>query len=172
MSASEIYSMHKELIIDEIHSILRENLTIGRKNNNQKIYTEKKITEFIDDHEEEINNVVEEMIDTYNENGDLESLKEPNIYWIKEYLYTHIGIEYMYKSSDTRGILRGYMENKICSDLTSVSRKKMGLCQYTEDELNDFIKDNHDKIEEAITMVLENNAWPSMYEYLYRVINV
>jgi hypothetical protein len=62
-------------------------LTIGRSDNELEPFSEDKINTFIEDHMSDILDRIHSMYNCYEEDGELEDLKNPENDWIREVLF-------------------------------------------------------------------------------------
>jgi hypothetical protein len=70
-----------------IHKMITNDLTIGRSDNNLPQFTDDEIKEFILINNANIKLVIENIINDYSADNELESLENPLYDWIGEYLY-------------------------------------------------------------------------------------
>ena len=82
----EYYNILKSNII----LMIKDDLTIGRNDNNLQQFTNEEIDKFIKDNNENIENVISLIITEYNNDDELYLLKNPSKEWIREYLYLFI----------------------------------------------------------------------------------
>ena len=81
------------IIRAEIAEIIRGDLTIGRADRGLPPLVENLITQFINENRVGIEQVITEMIQDYEDDGDLDELLYPQPSWIYEYLYDVVDTE-------------------------------------------------------------------------------
>jgi hypothetical protein len=72
---------------------LRAALTIGRTDEKLEPFSNAEIDSFVVANQGELKNAVEDMYDTYLNDGELEDLKTAELDWYREFLYDHISWE-------------------------------------------------------------------------------
>ena len=75
------------IIRAEIVEIIRGDLTVGRTDRGLPPLGENAITQFINENRVGIEQVITEMIQDYQDDGELDELLFPQPFWIYEYLY-------------------------------------------------------------------------------------
>ena len=75
------------IIRAEIFEIIRNDLTIGRGDRGLPALSENEIRRFCNENTAGIEQVITEMIQDYEEDGELDELQYPQAMWIYEYLY-------------------------------------------------------------------------------------
>jgi ATP phosphoribosyltransferase regulatory subunit HisZ len=85
--------MYYNKLYDMVISQITADLTIGRYDNDLEQYTKDEITEFINLNIDNIDNVINNIIDDYTRDNDVEELLNPELDLIREYLYEHVVIE-------------------------------------------------------------------------------
>lgn len=75
------------IIRAEIFEIIRNDLTIGRGDRGLPALSENEIRRFCNENTAGIEQVITEMIQDYEEDGELDELQYPQPMWIYEYLY-------------------------------------------------------------------------------------
>lgn len=75
------------IIRAEIFEIIKNDLTIGRGDRGLPALSENEIRMFCNDNTAGIEQVITEMIQDYEEDGELDQLLYPQPFWIYEYLY-------------------------------------------------------------------------------------
>ena len=75
------------IIRAEIFEIIRNDLTIGRGDRGLPALSENEIRRFCNENTAGIEQVITEMIQDYEEDGELNELQYPQPMWIYEYLY-------------------------------------------------------------------------------------
>ena len=83
-------TQYYDIIKSKIITMITNDLTIGMTDNNQVPYTQEQINQFIFDHNDKINKAIENMIQDYTNDNELEELTDPPFNWIGEYLYEFI----------------------------------------------------------------------------------
>lgn len=83
-----------DIIKDIIITMLTNDLTIGRNDNDLQEFSNEEINSFLIKNENNIENVITTIIDVYTKDNDLELLENPLCDWIDEYLYDVIDIGY------------------------------------------------------------------------------
>ena len=71
----------------KIEFMIKNDLTIGRTDNDLIPFTSVEIDKFIEDNNDNIEKVIATMIHEYSNDNELEMLKDPLLDWIGEYLY-------------------------------------------------------------------------------------
>jgi hypothetical protein len=74
----------------KIKSMIVNDLTIGRSDNNLLPFTSNEIDTFIEDNCTNIENVIATIISEYSNDNELELLADPLLDWIGEYLYEYV----------------------------------------------------------------------------------
>ena len=76
--------------------MITNDLTIGRHDNGLIPFTSDEISTFIEENNDNIEQVIQIMIDEYSNDNELELLADPLLDWIGEYLYdlvdTNVGV--------------------------------------------------------------------------------
>ena len=67
--------------------MITNDLTIGRTDNDLAPYSDDQITDFIKANGDKIDSVIHNMIIDYDNDNELTLLKDPQLDWIREYLY-------------------------------------------------------------------------------------
>ena len=82
----------KDILESKIRTIITIDLTIGRKDDFLKPFTQDKIDHFIQENNDKIEFVIKNMIDDYFSMFDgFDSMQNPpSLAWIREYLYEHV----------------------------------------------------------------------------------
>jgi hypothetical protein len=81
---------YRNILKQKIHIMIKNDLTVGRKDLDIEPFTSAEIYFFLDFHKYNIELVITKMIDDYRQDNDLELLEDPLFDWIGEYLYFHI----------------------------------------------------------------------------------
>lgn len=76
-----------DILKNKITMMITNDLTIGHIDNELEPYTDNQITDFIRTNSDKIEGVINNMIIDYDNDNELELLKEPTLDRIKEYLY-------------------------------------------------------------------------------------
>lgn len=84
---------YHDILLQKIIFIITNDLTIGRNDNELTPFTNTEITKFIEDNNHNIEIVIQNIINDYNNDNELESLGNPEYDWITEYLYDFIVYE-------------------------------------------------------------------------------
>lgn len=79
------------LMIEE----LKSKLTIGRIEDGFAPFTEQGITQFVDTCADEIEKTIDEMIEAYEQDGDIADLVHCEANWVQEFLYENIDLPLM-----------------------------------------------------------------------------
>lgn len=87
---------YRNILKTNIRTMISNDLTIGRRDNDVLAFTDEEIEKFLQDHDDKIERVITRMIDDYQRDNDIETLANPLLDWIGEYLYeeinTNIGV--------------------------------------------------------------------------------
>ena len=83
-----------DIIKDIIVTMLTNDLTIGRNDNDLQEFSNEEINSFLIKNENNIENVITTIIDVYTKDNNLKLLENPQCDWIGEYLYDVIDIVY------------------------------------------------------------------------------
>jgi len=83
-------SEYKDILKNRIHKMIKDDLTIGRTDNDLEPFDDIKINDFIRENSDKIDIVISEMIEVYTDDNELELLKNPENDWINEFMYNHI----------------------------------------------------------------------------------
>jgi hypothetical protein len=87
---------YHNILKTKIKLMITNDLTIGRTDNDLNPFTSDEINKFIEDNNNNIEKVIENMINEYSNDNEIELLADPLFDWIGEYLYdlidTRIGI--------------------------------------------------------------------------------
>ena len=75
------------ILRSKIEFMIKNDLTIGRTDNDLIPFTSVEIDKFIEDNNDNIEKVIATMIHEYSNDNELEMLKDPLLDWIGEYLY-------------------------------------------------------------------------------------
>ena len=81
---------YRNILKQKIHIMIKNDLTVGRKDLDLEPFTSAEIETFLDYHKDNIETVIERMIEEYIQDNDLELLEDPLFDWIGEYLYLHL----------------------------------------------------------------------------------
>lgn len=81
---------YRNILRTKIRFIITNDLTIGRTDNDLIPFTSLEIYKFIEDNINNIEKVVDIMIEEYRDDDDLESLENPLLDLITEYLYDYV----------------------------------------------------------------------------------
>jgi hypothetical protein len=76
----------------KILNTIKTKLTIGRTDNDLSEIDDDNIIKFIADNEHKIKNIITNMINDYEKNGELEQLINPENDWVNEYMDEMIGL--------------------------------------------------------------------------------
>ena len=71
-------------------TIIKNDLTIGKSDNDLISFTDIEIEKFIKDNNDNIEKTIDIMINDYTNDNELYLLKDPLLDWITEYLYDYI----------------------------------------------------------------------------------
>lgn len=82
----------KDVLISKIRAIITIDLTVGRKDDYLKPFSQDKIDKFIEENTENIRIVIEHMMNDYFcMFDDFDPIKNPpSLAWIREYLYEYV----------------------------------------------------------------------------------
>lgn len=78
---------YHNILKTKIELMITNDLTIGRTDNNLIPFTSDEINKFIEDNNNNIEKVIENMINEYSNDNEIELLADPLLDWIGEYLY-------------------------------------------------------------------------------------
>jgi len=81
---------YREILKAKIITMITNDLTIGRSDNDLIPFTNDEINKFVKNNNDNIEKVIEIIIDAYTKDGELELLNDPLFDWISEYLYDFI----------------------------------------------------------------------------------
>lgn len=84
------YQEYHDILKNKIVFMITNDLTIGRTDNDLVPYESDEIANFIKENNDKIEHVIENIIDDYDKDGEIELLKDPLMDWIGEYLYEHV----------------------------------------------------------------------------------
>lgn len=90
MSNNEVN--YHDIIYSKIISIITADLTIGKTDNDLEPFTDDEINKFIEDNADNIETAITTMIRDYEEDDDCKLLREPELDWIREYLYEKVDL--------------------------------------------------------------------------------
>lgn len=76
-----------DILKNKIAMMITNDLTIGRTDNDLAPYSDDQITDFIKANGDKIDSVIHNMIIDYDNDNELTLLKDPQLDWIREYLY-------------------------------------------------------------------------------------
>ena len=93
---SQIKTVLYKLILEQI----RADLTTGQEDQDFDPYTDEQINNFVVDNEVNIQKVISDMINAYEDDDELEDLFDPEADWIREYLYERVKVPNMSIESD------------------------------------------------------------------------
>ena len=74
----------------KIHLIIFNDLTVGRSDNDLRPFTEYEVFHFIELNQNNIETALDNIIQEYTDSDELESLNNPELDWIAEYLYEFV----------------------------------------------------------------------------------
>jgi hypothetical protein len=83
MASSDYHNILKT----KIKLMINNDLTIGRNDNDLVSFTNDEIDKFIEDNNDNIEQVIKNMIEDFSEYNEIELLADPLLDWIGEYLY-------------------------------------------------------------------------------------
>ena len=86
-------SQHTEIINilnKKINQLIQADLTLGKTDNDLPPFNENQINDFITNHKNKIELTIQQIIDAYTEDNELESLYNPEDDWIREFLYENV----------------------------------------------------------------------------------
>ena len=88
-------SFMKEVLISKIRTVITIDLTVGRKDDYLKPFSQDKIDRFIEENNDNIEIVIKNMINDYLcMFDDFDLIKNPpSLTWIREYLYEHVNTQ-------------------------------------------------------------------------------
>lgn len=89
---TSLQNMIDSTLKNKIELMLTNDLTVGRIDNNLIPFTNNQIDNFIKDNKDNILRVIVTMINDYNHDNELETLLDPPLDWIGEYLYYFVNI--------------------------------------------------------------------------------
>lgn len=81
---------YHDILKNKIIFMITNDLTIGRTDNDLIPYGSDEIDNFIKENNDKIEHVIENIINDYDKDGEIELLKDPLMDWIGEYLYQHV----------------------------------------------------------------------------------
>jgi hypothetical protein len=81
------YEIYHSILKNKIVFMIINDLTIGRTDNDLIALTSDEIDNFIKENNDKIEKVIENIIEDYDKDGEIELLKAPETDWIGEYLY-------------------------------------------------------------------------------------
>ena len=81
---------YRNTLKTRMHLIISNDLTIGRSDNDLRPFTEDEVTNFIELNQNNIETAIDNIIRDYTEENELESLNNPELDWIREYLYLEV----------------------------------------------------------------------------------
>ena len=81
---------YRNTLKTRMHLIISSDLTIGRSDNDLRPFTEDEVTNFIELNQNNIETAIDNIIRDYTEDNELESLNNPELDWIREYLYLEV----------------------------------------------------------------------------------
>jgi len=81
------YEKYHNILKNMITTMITNDLTIGRQDNDLMPFTIDEINNFIFKNDENIENVIKEIINVYEQDGDIDELNNPLYDWIGEFLY-------------------------------------------------------------------------------------
>lgn len=87
---SELHNNVRQKLNIIIIEIITADLTIGKTDNDEIPFTSSQIDIFIINNKNNIEKTVEELINIYEEDGELETLLNPLYDWIREILYEYV----------------------------------------------------------------------------------
>lgn len=142
---------------------LTDDLTDGRKNKNLIPYTSEEVAIFIKTHDDNIEGTITKTIEEYSHM--LDELEDPIFGFFQKDLYERINMKkYMSSPDDERVVeyepnyenkIRGKIHLIIKNDLT-IGRSDNDLTPFTIAEIDKFIKDNENNIEETIIDIIQD----------------
>jgi len=80
-------SVYHNILKTKIKLMITNDLTIGRNDNDLVSFTNDEIDKFIEDNNDNIEQVIKNMIEDFSEYNEIELLADPLLDWIGEYLY-------------------------------------------------------------------------------------
>jgi hypothetical protein len=78
---------YHNILKTKIKFMITNDLTIGRNDNDLVPFTSDEINTFIEENNDNIEQVITNMINEYSNDNELELLADPLLDWIGEYLY-------------------------------------------------------------------------------------
>lgn len=90
LSKIKEYQECHDILKNKIVFMITNDLTIGRNDNDLEIFTSEQIENFIKEHDAKIEAVIQNIIDDYDKDGEIELLRDPLLDWIGEYLYEDV----------------------------------------------------------------------------------
>lgn len=106
-----------DILREKITLMITNDLTIGRTDLYLTPFTKEKINTFIEDNHDNIEKVIQNMINDYSNDNELELLKEPLFDWIGEYLYEFVDINGLndgeFRHKHYYGSIRTMAKNKL-----------------------------------------------------------
>ena len=94
---NQIKTILYKLILEQI----RADLTTGQEDQDLDPYTIEQINNFVIDNEANIQKVISDMINAYEDDEELEDLLEPEPDWIREFLYEHVKVPNMINDNES-----------------------------------------------------------------------
>jgi hypothetical protein len=89
----------KRTILMNMTHIIFCDLTVGRSDDGMEPYSSEEVSKFIEENKGGIESAAKRMYEDYEEDGDLNSLRNPEMDWFSEYLYhfvtTRATMEYL-----------------------------------------------------------------------------
>lgn len=80
----------KRTILSNMRHLVFCDLTVGRSDNGSDPYTSSEVSKFLSENECGIMEAAKRMYEDYEEDGDLNSLRKPEMDWFGEYLYRYV----------------------------------------------------------------------------------
>jgi hypothetical protein len=77
----------KQSLYEKMLMMIRNDLTIGRIEMDLEPHTDEEINEFIRNNDNRIKKAIQNMINDYAQDNELDDLKDPPLDWLGEYLY-------------------------------------------------------------------------------------
>jgi len=78
---------YHNILKTKINLMITNDLTIGRNDDGLIPFTSNEIHKFIEDNNDNIEKVIQNMINEYSNDNEIELLADPLLDWIGEYLY-------------------------------------------------------------------------------------
>ena len=79
-------AVYHHILKNMINDIITNSLTIGRADNDLEEFTVEQIQNYIQDHDIRINEVIEHIINDFEENNALYEIENMELDWVGEYL--------------------------------------------------------------------------------------